>query len=118
MSIKYFRAIVSYKVFKWLNNVYYHKKESRKWVFGIKKNDKELTKLKQYTNVLIERFVKVKGEKLLKNKRVYVPFFPTNIIEWDHITPLSKKESNKINNMQLLHGHCHKIKTSNDHKVM
>ena len=40
---------------KWLNNVYYHTKENRNWVFGIKskKND-ELITLKQYTDVLIE----------------------------------------------------------------
>jgi RNA-directed DNA polymerase len=43
-----------------------------------------------------------------------LPFFPTDIIERDHIIPLSKNGTNKTSNMQLLHGHCHKIKTFND----
>lgn len=43
-----------------------------------------------------------------------LPFFPKDIIERDHIIPLSKEGNHKPNNMQLLHSHCHKTKTAND----
>nr|WAK85037.1 hypothetical protein [Amicula sp. isolate GU52X-4 cfCalB7] len=107
----------------------------------------ELITLKSYTDVPVERFVKVKGErspydgdmlywslrlnnhplissnvsKLLKKQKglcnfCKLLFFPTDIIERDHIIPLLKNGTHKINNMQLLHGHCHKIKTANDRK--
>ena len=171
---RYYRTVVSYKTFKWLdtllfkallkwqykkhptrsrkllNQIYYHKKGERNWVFGIKSpKNNELISLKSYIDVPIERFVKVKGEKspydggtlywslrlnnhpviagnvskLLKKQKgscnfCKLPFFPTDIIERDHITPLSKNGTNKISNMQLLHGHCHKIKTANDRKMM
>jgi 5-methylcytosine-specific restriction endonuclease McrA len=36
------------------------------------------------------------------------------MIERNHIISLLKNGTNKISNTQLLHGHCHKIKTSND----
>lgn len=135
---------------KWLNNAYYHKKENRNWFFGTKwKNNKELITIKQYTDVPIERFVKVQGDKspydgnilywslrlnnhpiissnvskmLRRQKRhcnlCRLPFFPTDIVENDHIIPLSKKGSHKIYNMQLLHGHCHKNKTAMDREMM
>lgn len=135
---------------KWLNQLYYHKKEGKNWVFGIKSPDNnKLISIKSYSNVPIERFVKVKGKKspydgdslywsfrlnnhpvmsgnvskLLKKQKglcnlCKLPFFPTDILEQDHIIPLSKNGSNKISNIQLLHGHCHKIKTANDRKLM
>jgi RNA-directed DNA polymerase len=169
---RYYRTVVSYKTFKWLNNllfkallkwqykkhptrsrkwlnrVYYHAKENRNWVFGIKsKDNNELISVKQYTDIPIERFVKVKGDrtpydgntlywssrlnnhpitstnvaKLLKKQKgrcniCKLPFFPTDIIERDHIVPLSKGGSHKLNNIQLLHGHCHQSKTAIDLK--
>jgi RNA-directed DNA polymerase len=167
---RYYHTVVSYKIFKWLdtllfkallewqykkhptqsrkwlNQIYYHKKEKRNWVFGIKlSKNSELISLKSYTDVPIKRFIKVKGEKspydgdtlywsfrlnnhpiisgnvskMLKKQKglcnfCKLPFFPTDIIERDHIIPLSKNGTNKTSNMQLLHGHCHKIKTFND----
>lgn len=171
---RYYRTVVSYKTFKllnaflfkallewqykkhptrsrkWLNQIYYHKKGERNWVFGIKSpKNNELISLKSYIDVPIERFIKVKGEKspydgetlywslrlnnhpiisgnvskLLKKQKglcnfCKLSFFPTDIIERDHIIPLSKNGTNKISNMQLLHGHCHKIKTANDQKLV
>lgn len=169
---RYYRTVVSYKTFKWLdsllfkallkwqhkkhptrsrkwlNRVYYHTKENRNWVFGIKsKDNNELISVKLYTDISIERFVKVKGDKspydgntlywssrlnnhpitstnvtkLLKKQKgrcdiCKLPFFPTDIIERDHIVPLSKGGSHKLNNIQLLHGHCHQSKTAIDLK--
>ena len=169
---RYYRTVVSYKTFKWLdsllfkallkwqhkkhptrsrkwlNRVYYHTKENRNWVFGIKsKDNNELISVKLYTDISIERFVKVKGDKspydgntlywssrlnnhpitstnvtkLLKKQKgrcdiCKLPFFPTDIIERDHIVPLSKEGSHKLNNIQLLHGHCHQSKTAIDLK--
>ena len=169
---RYYRTVVSYKTFKWLNSllfkallkwqykkhptrsrkwlnrVYYHTKENRNWVFGIKsKDNNELISVKQYTDIPIERFVKVKSDKspydgntlywsfrlnnhsikstnvvkLLKKQKgrcniCKLPFFPIDIIERDHIVPLSKGGSHKLNNIQLLHGHCHQSKTAIDLK--
>jgi len=59
--------------------------------------------------------------KLLKRQKgqcnlCKLPFFTTDIVVRDHIIPKSKEGSHKINNMQFLHGHCHKIKTAIDPK--
>lgn len=167
---RYYHTCVSYKTFKWLNTLlfrdllkwqykkhptrsrkwlnacYYYKKKDRNWVFGAKsKDNNELIAIKQYTDVPIERFVKVKGgkspydgdlmywalrlnnypgvsgnvSKLLKKQKgrcnlCNLAFFPTDIIERDHIIPLSKGGTHKKNNFQLLHSHCHKLKTAQD----
>jgi RNA-directed DNA polymerase len=169
---KYYRTVVSYKTLKWLNTllfkvllkcqykkhptrsrkwlnkIYYHTKENRNWVFGIKsKDDSELITVKQYTDILIDRFVKVKGirspydgdalygssrlnnhpitstnvSKLLEKQKgrcniCKLQFFLTDIIERDHIVPLSKGGSHKLDNIQLLHAHCHQNKTAVDLK--
>ena len=171
---RYYRTVVSYKTFKWLNHlmfkallkwqykkhsktsrkwlnkIYYHKKGNRNWVFGIKLGqNNQVVSLKQYTDVPIERFVKVKGTKspydgdflywalrlnnhpvisgnvvkMLKRQKgrcsiCKLPFFPTDLIERDHIIPLSKGGTHKMNNFQLLHSHCHKQKTAIDKKKM
>ena len=135
---------------KWLNNLYYHKKGDKNWFFGFKsKDNNELITIKQYIDVPIERFVKVKGDKspyegdilywslrlnnhpvmsgnvskILKRQKGFcnlckLPFFPTDVIERDHIIPLSKGGSHKINHMQLLYSHCHKTKTAIDCVLM
>ena len=169
---RYYRTVVSYRTFKWLNTlmfhallkwqykkhskrsrkwlnkVYYHKKGDRNWVFGIKlKRNNEVISLKQYTDVPIERFVKVRDTKspydgdflywalrlnnhpvisgnvvkMLKKQKgrcnmCKLPFFPTDLVERDHIIPLSKGGTHKMNNFQLLHSHCHKNKTAIEKK--
>lgn len=171
---RYYSTVVSYKTFKWLNtllfkallkwqykkhsnrsrkwlnNIYYHTEKNRSWVFGVRtKKNNELISLKQYTDIAIQRFVKVRGNKSpydgdtlywssrLKNHPTRssnvskllgkqkgrcnvckLPFFPTDIIEQDHITPVSQGGDNKSKNFQLLHGHCHQKKTAIDSKLM
>jgi RNA-directed DNA polymerase len=42
-------------------------------------------------------------------------YFTTNdLIEIDHITPKSLKGKNTLDNLQLLHKHCHDIKSTID----
>lgn len=78
-----------------------------------------------YWSLRLNNHPRISGNvsKLLKKQKglcnfCKLPFFSTDIIERDHIIPLSKNGTNKISNMQLLHGHCHKIKTANDRKLM
>ena len=67
-----------------------------------------------------------KSKKLSKNKLWYfgkqkgkcaycqLSFTEDEIIELDHLTPKSLGGSNEPQNLQLLHQHCHHIKTSHD----
>jgi RNA-directed DNA polymerase len=57
-----------------------------------------------------------KKKELLKMQRARctwcrLPFFSNEITEIDHIQPTSKGGPNTLNNLQLLHGHCHDEKT-------
>jgi RNA-directed DNA polymerase len=38
-------------------------------------------------------------------------------MEVDHIIPKSQGGDGKIGNLQLLHGHCHDVKTAQDQAV-
>jgi RNA-directed DNA polymerase len=39
---------------------------------------------------------------------------PTDIVEVDHIQPRTQGGKDKYHNLQLLHKHCHDIKTASD----
>jgi RNA-directed DNA polymerase len=58
--------------------------------------------------------------KRQKNKCAFcgLHFRPTDLIEVDHIVPKSKGGNNTYKNKQLLHRHCHDVKTANDLKVV
>jgi RNA-directed DNA polymerase len=43
-----------------------------------------------------------------------LPFLPSDILERDHVTPVSRGGKDKINNLQILHGHCHDEKTAKE----
>ncbi len=47
-----------------------------------------------------------------------LPFQEEDKLENDHITPVKAGGSNKLDNRQLLHKHCHDIKTKSDLKVI
>ena len=40
-----------------------------------------------------------------------------DLVELDHITPKSQGGNGKLTNLQLLHGHCHDVKTAQDKAV-
>ena len=58
--------------------------------------------------------------KQQKGKCAYcgLTFRPTDLIEVDHIAPRSKGGNNTYVNKQLLHRHCHDVKTANDLKAV
>lgn len=63
--------------------------------------------------------VKVEVAKLLKTQKgkcaiCGLHFQDGDLWEVDHITPRSKKGSNILSNKQLLHRHCHDVKSRND----
>lgn len=43
-------------------------------------------------------------------------FLPMDVIERDHIIPISQGGKHSRENFQLLHGHCHRVKTTTDLK--
>ncbi len=47
-----------------------------------------------------------------------LPFSEGDRIEEDHITPRAAGGNNSLTNRQLLHKHCHEIKTKRDLKVI
>ncbi len=58
--------------------------------------------------------------KRQKNKCAFcgLTFRPTDLLEVDHIKPRSKGGDNTYKNKQLLHRHCHNVKTANDLKAV
>jgi len=71
------------------------------------------TRMNEYPEVAgnVSRLMKLQGGKCTWCKE---PFFPTDVIERDHIVPLSIGGKHSRDNFQLLHGHCHKRKTRHD----
>lgn len=60
-------------------------------------------------------------KKLLKSQNAICPickvkFLPTDVLEVDHIIPSSHGGADKYENLQLLHRHCHILKTNTDKK--
>jgi len=63
----------------------------------------------------------IRVSKLLKKQKgkcnhCGLTFMDGDLMEVDHITPKSKGGKNSYENFQLLHGHCHDIKTTEDAK--
>ncbi len=58
--------------------------------------------------------------KRQKNKCAFcgLTFRPTDLMEVDHIKPRSKGGNNTYKNKQLLHRHCHDVKTAKDLKAV
>lgn len=63
----------------------------------------------------------IRTRKLLKKQKGYcnicgLPFWYGEVMEVDHIVPLSRGGKNQYANLQLLHRHCHDVKTAQDLK--
>lgn len=61
-------------------------------------------------------------KRLLKVQNAICPicqvkFLPTDVLEVDHIIPSSHGGSDQYKNLQLLHRHCHILKTNTDNKT-
>jgi RNA-directed DNA polymerase len=121
----------------------YTNEKTRNWVFGIG-NDRVNMDLTSHMDTAIKRHIKVKGNKspydgdfvywasrlgkdpelttreatLLKKQKGRCNHCGLTFVgrEWeiDHIIPKSKGGTNYSNNLQLLHKHCHDVKTAND----
>jgi len=61
-----------------------------------------------------KRFLKLLKRQKGKCAYCNLNFTSTDIVEIDHIIPLALGGKNRYDNLQLLHGHCHDIKTHND----
>ena len=67
--------------------------------------------------------VRTRIAKLLKSQKnkcasCGLNFRPTDIIEVDHIVPRSVGGKDTYENIQLLHRHCHDVKTAEDLKAV
>jgi RNA-directed DNA polymerase len=128
----------------WVGNKYwqsdYSQGRMRNWIFGTDKS----SSLIKHSDTPIARYVKVKGDKspydgdltywgsrlgkhpelstreakLLKMQKGKCNHcgltFVTDDWEIDHIIPKSQGGKDEYKNLQLLHRHCHDVKTAND----
>ncbi len=130
---------------KWVKRKYWHSRDKRNWIFGIKEEGEIVFELAQHAKTPIIRHIKVKsGHSYFDGDSLYWatrlgehPEMPTtkatllqrqkgkcnhcglyfkdgDILEVDHIVPKSKGGKNEYKNFQLLHRHCHDIKTATD----
>jgi RNA-directed DNA polymerase len=128
----------------WVNNKYWHKVDGDKWTFGYREKGNLKTLMKhderkivRHTKVKgtrspydgdwlywstrmgkycgIDSFTATLMKKQKgKCKHCGLHFKDDDLIEDDHIIPKSKGGSDKLDNRQLLHRHCHDVKTAKD----
>ncbi|NJM17973.1 MAG: group II intron reverse transcriptase/maturase [Richelia sp. SM1_7_0] len=131
-----------HKPFKWIRRKYWQSNGGDNWVFQPLNDDRKLrkytdTKIINHIKVQSNRSVydgdwiywsTRRGQhpeapkdvskllKLQKGKCAHcgLYFYDGNLLEVDHIIPLSKGGLNNLDNKQLLHRHCHDVKTAND----
>lgn len=72
------------------------------------------TNLHGIQNTRVKRLLKVQNAICPICK---VKFLPTDVLEVDHIIPSSHRGSDQYKNLQLLHRHCHILKTNTDNKT-
>jgi RNA-directed DNA polymerase len=124
----------------WVVKKYWHSKDEKNWVFGnrgytlLTHNETAIvrhTKVKGNVSPFDGDWiywtsrmgkhpeVSTKMATLLKKQKgkcnhCGLSFKDGNLLEIDHITPKSKGGKNKYENLQILHRHCHDIKTASD----
>jgi RNA-directed DNA polymerase len=128
----------------WVNQKYWHTVELKTWTFGEKGLnllEHAKTPITRHTKVQNTRSpfdgdtyywasrmgkhpeMKDSVAKLLKKQKgkcalCRLSFQPEDILETDHITPLKAGGSTRLENLQVVHRHCHDEKTTEDLKVI
>ncbi|HBR00349.1 MAG TPA: group II intron reverse transcriptase/maturase, partial [Cyanobacteria bacterium UBA11691] len=129
------------KTSQWVNNKYWFQRGDNKWIFGVENVceliDPRSTEIKRHTKVRgnaspfngentywatrLGRHPQMlkRTSKLLKKQRgkcniCGLTFKDGDVMEVDHIIPKSKGGRDDYKNLQLIHGHCHDVKTSLD----
>ncbi len=128
----------------WVTNKYWHTVENRKWVFSTKEGDKMYklanhsdikiirhvkvkgdrsiydgdliywsSRLGRHPEMPIEKSTLLKKQKGKCNHCGLI-FKDGDLLETDHIIPQVLGGKNYMTNKQLLHRHCHDVKTAND----
>lgn len=83
-----------------LKNKYWHSEGKNNWIFGIKKDDKIVSRLQLHSKIPIQCHNKIKGT---------VSPFDDNLIYW-----AARTGKNGRKNVQVVHKHCHLQKTKED----
>ncbi len=130
---------------KWVKKKYWHSRDKRNWIFGVKEKGEIVFELAQHAKTPIIRHTKVKsGVSYFDGKSIYwatrmgnhpempltkatllkrqkgkcnhcgLYFKDGDVLEVDHIVPKSRGGKDEYRNFQLLHRHCHDIKTATD----
>ena len=132
----------------WVNRKYWHTVGMNNWRFSCTENDIQYvlpmhseTKIIRHIKVKGEASpyngktiywasrrgkhpeVKASIARMLKRQKgkcnyCHLDFLPEDIIETDHITPRNAGGDNSTDNLQLLHKHCHDVKTKTDLKTI
>ena len=132
----------------WVTDKYWMRMGMDNWVFGLKEKENLVylikhrqTAIKRHVKVKGTKSpydgdtlywgkrmsnhpeLKTSVTKLLKKQQgkcnwCKLPFQEGDVLENDHITPRAAGGSNSFENRQLLHGHCHDIKTKSDLEVI
>ncbi len=133
---------------KWVKNKYWHTIGNDNWVFQCNHKGKTYTlyehpetKIKRHTKVNSEESpyggdsqywairmgkhpeMKASVAKLLKKQKgkcnlCGLTFQPEDLLETDHIVPQKAGGHKYKDNLQLLHRHCHDVKTKDDLKLI
>jgi len=128
----------------WTTNKYWHSNKDRNWVFSTRKGEDAFkllnhsdTPIIRHVKVKGERSIfdgdlvywssrlgkhpemPIEKSSLLKRQKgkcnhCGLMFKDGDLLEVDHIIPISKGGKNSYANKQLLHRHCHDVKTAND----
>jgi len=129
------------KTSQWINNKYWLQRGDNKWVFGVKDIseliDPRYTEIKRHTKVrgnaspfngedtywasrlgrhpqMPKRTTMLLKEQQGKCNICGLTFKDSDVMEVDHIIQKSRGGKNDYQNLQLIHGHCHDVKSSLD----
>ncbi len=114
------------KAWKWISNKYWQSLGKDNWVFATHTTSSKSERLLKHAQTPIVRHVKGKHPEVPKRVSTLLKkqkgrcthcnmfFREEDLLEVDHIVPRSKGGLDDYNNLQLLHRHCHDVKTAKD----